>query len=142
MPYSITRLLPACLIVLISLGACQKAAEEPGNGIAVHSADKESADKTDIVLDEIPLGQLPAEVQPLAYQLELTIIPEPRNGHSAAIPPLVRVPIAPGAISLSLTISPLTFTQPQPVTGYQRRKQGCARPWCTRQVNCRAALLP
>ena len=68
MPSAVSRLLLICLAVLSSLSACQQETEAPQTQLAANSADTAG--------DEIPLGQLTAEVQPLAYQLELTIIPE------------------------------------------------------------------
>ena len=64
------RLLLICLAVLVGLTACQQETEGPQN---TFSADP--AGETAKTWDDIPLGQLPAEVQPVAYQLELTIIP-------------------------------------------------------------------
>ena len=68
MPSAVSRLLLICLAVLSSLSACQQETEAPQTQLAANSADTAG--------DEIPLGQLTAEVQPLAYQLELTINPE------------------------------------------------------------------
>ena len=64
----VLRALFICLAFLFSLTACQQETEAPQTQMAVYSADK--------ARDDIPLGQLTAEVQPLAYQLELTINPE------------------------------------------------------------------
>ena len=68
MPSAISRLLLICLAVLFGLTACQQETEAPQTQL--------TADSTDKTPNDIPLGQLSAEVQPLAYQLELTIIPE------------------------------------------------------------------
>jgi len=65
MPPATTRLLFAGLAVLFSLGACQQETEAPVDTPASLS----------VRADDVPLGQLTAEVQPLAYQLELTIDP-------------------------------------------------------------------
>ena len=53
---------------MFSLTACQQETEAPQTQLTANSANK--------TRDDIPLGQLTAEVQPLSYQLELTIIPE------------------------------------------------------------------
>jgi len=71
MPFFISRFLLICLITLFTLSACQQEADEPQKDLATNSVNTENDTP-----DDIPLGQLPFEVQPLAYQLELTIVPE------------------------------------------------------------------
>ncbi len=66
MPSAIARVLLIGIALLVALGACQREAETPQDTPSSQSASAH----------DIPLGQLPADVQPLAYQLELTIIPE------------------------------------------------------------------
>jgi alanyl aminopeptidase len=67
----VLRLLLTCLAVLFSLTACQQETDAPQKPPIADSATKVNETGYDI-----PLGQLPAEVQPLSYQLELTINPE------------------------------------------------------------------
>ncbi len=68
MPFAVTRLLLITIVFVFSLSACE---QEPPNVSATESATETTSTKGDI-----PLGQLPAEVVPTAYQLELTIVPE------------------------------------------------------------------
>ena len=71
MPPTFSHLLLTCLAVLFTLTNCQKDTEEPQSTLSAESTDEKAR-----VFDDIPLGQLPLEVQPVAYQLELTIVPE------------------------------------------------------------------
>lgn len=64
---SVSRLLFICLAVLFSHTACQQETEAPQVQPVADSAYEPR--------DDIPLGQLTAEVQPLSYELELTINP-------------------------------------------------------------------
>lgn len=67
MPFSVIRFLCVCLTILIALSACKQETEAPTAQISTNSTDNTG--------DDIPLGQLTTEVQPLAYQLELIINP-------------------------------------------------------------------
>ncbi|MDH3902931.1 MAG: M1 family metallopeptidase, partial [Xanthomonadales bacterium] len=71
MPITFTRLLLAGFFFLFILNACQQETEAPQETPAIESV---SIAVTEA--DDIPLGQLPTDVTPLAYQLELTIVPE------------------------------------------------------------------
>jgi len=71
MPVNITRLLLAGLVFLLILNACQPETEAPQENLAVEPVSIEETEP-----DDIPMGQLPTDVTPLAYQLELTIVPE------------------------------------------------------------------
>ncbi|MGA9574768.1 MAG: M1 family metallopeptidase [Lysobacterales bacterium] len=71
MSSAVSRPLLICLAVLFTVSGCQDKVEESKNTPVASAAN--DIDKTE---DDIPLGQLPAEVRPVAYQLELTIIPE------------------------------------------------------------------
>lgn len=70
MPSFVSRLLLPCLLVVFSLAGCQQdtdtAAVSQNNNPSAVAGSK---------LKDIPFGQLPPDVQPLAYQLELTIDP-------------------------------------------------------------------
>ena len=68
MPPNTIRFLLTCLTILFSLSACQQETEAPQTPRAANSEE--------ITLNDIPLGQLTTDVQPLSYQLELTINPE------------------------------------------------------------------
>ena len=68
---SVLRLLLICLVLLFGVGACKPEAGQQQQNSAAAAISGETVPAQ----DDIPLGQLPAEVQPLAYQLELTIIP-------------------------------------------------------------------
>lgn len=57
------------LVVALSLAACQKEPQAPQNAARPAVA-------ASIPADDIPLGRLPADVKPLAYQLELAIDPQ------------------------------------------------------------------
>ena len=70
MPSSVPHLLLICLIALLGSTACQREEESPQDTLTSKAVTE--AGKT---WEDIPFGQLPAEVQPVAYQLELTIIP-------------------------------------------------------------------
>lgn len=70
MPSFISRLQLLCLLVVFALAGCQKDTETaPG------SQNNKPSGVAGSKLKDIPLGQLPQDVQPVAYQLELTIIP-------------------------------------------------------------------
>ncbi len=71
MRLSVLRLLLICLAVLFGVGACEPEAGQRQQNSPAATPSGETVPAQ----DDIPLGQLPAEVQPLAYQLELTIIP-------------------------------------------------------------------
>ena len=71
MSISTTRLLLISLICTISLLACKQESESAQTTTAAEAAPASAP-----VTDEIPLGQLPEDVNPTAYQLTLTIIPE------------------------------------------------------------------
>jgi len=71
MSKAVIRWLLLSIILIFSLPACQQDVETPPT-----AQTNESAPVIDIPKDEIPLGQLPPDVLPLAYELELTIIPE------------------------------------------------------------------
>ncbi len=66
MPHATARMLLTGVALLFSLGACEQEAGTPQDSTSIQS----------VSAQDIPLGQLPADVQPLAYQLELTINPE------------------------------------------------------------------
>ena len=68
MPGSALRPVFVALVVMFSLGACQKEPQTAQDTVTPATAEP-------IPADDIPLGRLPAEVKPLAYQLELTIDP-------------------------------------------------------------------
>ena len=71
MLFSASRMLIVCFIATFGLTACEQDTE------ALQGTTGDNpASETGTALPDVPLGQLPAEVQPLAYQLELTIIPE------------------------------------------------------------------
>ena len=76
MPSFVSRLLLPCVLVVFSLAGCQQDTDT----VPV-SQNNKSSDVTGSQLNDIPLGRLPPEVQPLAYQLELTIDPA-LNGFS------------------------------------------------------------
>ena len=80
MPTPVTRLLLTCLIPVLTLSACQQDVDEPQN-----TSMTESTTPAESVKDDIPLGQLPADVQPIAYQLILTIDPESEGFNGKAI---------------------------------------------------------
>ncbi len=63
------RLLIVCLIVALNLTACQREPATAQNAL-------EPANATASPADDIPLGQLPADVRPVSYQLEITINPQ------------------------------------------------------------------
>ena len=69
MSVSVTPALLAGFVFLFGLNACQQETEAPQETPAV-----EPVSMTETVADDIPLGQLPTDVTPLAYQLELTIV--------------------------------------------------------------------
>ena len=71
MPKAVIRSLLVSIILVVGLYGCQQDAETPQT---VKS--DEPAPVTNKPKNEIPLGQLPDDVWPLAYELELTIIPE------------------------------------------------------------------
>jgi len=62
------RSLLISLVLALSLAACQQESQTPRTTVQQQAA-------ASIPADDIPLGRLPAEVRPLAYQLELTIDP-------------------------------------------------------------------
>jgi len=62
------QLILLSLLVAFGLAACQKEPQTPRNTVKPGAA-------AAIPAADIPLGRLPAEVKPLAYQLELTIDP-------------------------------------------------------------------
>ena len=68
-PY-ITRSLLVGFVCLFVLSTCQQDTEAPQETPVV-----ETVGMLETAADDIPLGQLPTDVTPLAYQLELTIIP-------------------------------------------------------------------
>ena len=70
MPFSVQHLLLICLIASLGITACQREVEGPQN-----ASKAKAVTKANTTHEDIPFGQLPAEVQPVAYQLELTIIP-------------------------------------------------------------------
>lgn len=67
---SASHLLLICLAISFSLTACEQETEAPQTQLAANSEDVVNKAR-----NEIPLGQLTAEVQPPSYQLELTINP-------------------------------------------------------------------
>lgn len=71
MPKAVIRSLLVGTILIFSLHGCQREADTPPP--LQTSEPATAADKTE---GDIPLGQLPEDVLPLAYELELTIIPE------------------------------------------------------------------
>lgn len=70
MPDSVTRLMLICFFASIGLSACQQ-----DTGDAKKAAVEAPVSKAIDIKDDIPLGQLPADVTPLSYELELTINP-------------------------------------------------------------------
>lgn len=68
---SVYRSLLICLVALLGLTACQQEAETPAKPPVVQSENR-GIDLN----NDIPLGQLPAEIKPVAYQLILTINPD------------------------------------------------------------------
>ena len=82
---TLLRLPLICLAVVFSLSACQQEPDAPqqpplansaSDAGTANSAGDADTGMSDTALPDIPLGQLSTEVQPLSYQLELTIIPE------------------------------------------------------------------
>jgi alanyl aminopeptidase len=71
MPIPAFRLLFICIMQVFILAACQPDAETPREAPSVEPPQQTTPLKTDV-----PLGQLPSDVTPTAYTLELTIIPE------------------------------------------------------------------
>jgi alanyl aminopeptidase len=67
---TVTRLLFVCFITSLGLSGCQQEAEE-----AQMAVTEVTDSKTAGTQDDIPLGQLPEDVTPLAYELLLTINP-------------------------------------------------------------------
>ncbi len=71
MPITAFRLLLICSMQVFILAACQPDAETPGEAPSVEPPQQTTPLKADV-----PLGQLPSDVTPTAYALELVIIPE------------------------------------------------------------------
>ena len=70
MPVTTKRVLLICVISIFSFSACKQQVDEPQTAKTA-----EAVIETD-AFDAIPTGQLPADVQPVSYQLILTIVPE------------------------------------------------------------------
>jgi alanyl aminopeptidase len=71
MPVSLNRSLLVCLISLLGLNACKQEVETSEN-TPITQQETQAVD----LESDIPLGRLPQDVRPTAYQLTLKIIPE------------------------------------------------------------------
>lgn len=80
----LSRFLFTSIVAVLCLSACQQDPDTSGTT-------SESVSATQA--DEIPLGQLPQDVTPVAYQVDLTIVPE-MNGFSGSV--IIDLDIDPG----------------------------------------------
>ena len=84
----LSRFLFASIVAVLCMSACQ---QNPDSSDTPSESD--AASQVDAAADEIPRGQLSRDVTPVAYEVDLTIVPE-MDGFSGSV--IIDLDIAPG----------------------------------------------